>query len=147
MESQLTKLDQISKTDPEIESKTSELIARRLEEEKRKAELREELRIQKAREEARLKKETRDPVPQTIPNKQPIKTQDPAPQNEDASDSEFASKKRVEAMVAGINKSFAFIEQFVRNQNAKNAKIDAFVNSLSRAIQEYNKPDDPSIKK
>jgi hypothetical protein len=144
-----TKLDQLSKDDPQLSEKTSNLIQKRQQEELRKAVLKEELKMAKAREEARAKKQSlnppKTPIPESIPTSE---TQSTSPINLDtkASESisnidsgEYVKKEKVTEIVAGINKSFAWLEQYVVQQNAQNAKVDKFILGLQNLINEYNK--------
>jgi len=149
----VTKLDQLDKTDPELEQKTSDLIAKRLVEEKRKAELRQEMKMAKAREDLRIKKakgvqepsqlglsESAPLIEATLPVLTPIAppVQTPvAPIIEVANGGEYVTKQKLTEVITGLNKSFAWIEKYIIEQNTINAKVDRFIIDLSGIINTY----------
>jgi hypothetical protein len=149
MDNDTTKLDQLPKDDPQLVEKTADLIQKRQQEELRKAQLKEELKMAKAREEARAKKQSlnppKTPIPEPIPTPEPqsppsIDSATKAPESASITDGgEYVKKEKLAEIVAGINKSFAWIEQYVVQQNAQNAKIDKFIFGLQNLINEYNK--------
>ena len=49
------------------------------------------------------------------------------------------TNKVFQEKIANINKVFAWLEQYITAQNVKNAKVDKFIQTLSKAIEEYNK--------
>jgi hypothetical protein len=150
----VTKLDQLDKTDPLLEQKTSDLIAKRLIEEKRKAELRQEMKMAKAREDSRNKRaqgesetsrpgfgDSTPPVETPLPIAYPIVPRNQAPETpttpEMANGGEYITKQRLTEVITGLNKSFAWIEKYVAEQNAINAKVDRFITDLSGIINAY----------
>jgi hypothetical protein len=150
----ITKLDQLDKTDPQLEQKTSDLIAKRLIEEKRKADLREEMKMSKAREASRVKKaqgvlEQTKPgfsdsapiIEAPLPIAVPLNPRNQAPMTpttlEVANGNEYITKQRLFEVITGLNKSFAWIEKYITEQNDKNARVDKFITDLSGIINAY----------
>lgn len=141
----VTKLDQLDKSDPELKTKTSDLINQRFIEEKRKAELMEELKMQKAREAAKAKKESKEPKEVKEPQKpitnhvdgentlnskvSPIVIENP---------NEHVTKAQLAEMVIKINKSFSLVEQYVISQHEKNDRIETLIKGITNAITTYN---------
>ena len=150
-----TKLDQLPKDDPQLQEKTSELLAKRLDEEKRKAEIREEMKMAKAREETRAKKAMKEannttqaqlinPITQrhhVDPEVTPQVSQQPATETptEIIDPMGNVTNKVFQEKIANINKVFAWLEQYITAQNVQNAKVDKFIQTLSKAIEEFNK--------
>lgn len=144
MSDDVTKLDQLDKSDPALQEKTSELIARRAEEEKRKADLRKEMTMAKARAEAKAKKgvateslgvevQPQQPQPQ-------VASEVPSLSTEAASKpDEYITVKKFQETILNINRSFSWLENYVKEQNGFNAKVDKLVNSITKAVEEYNK--------
>ena len=141
MSDDVTKLDQLAKSDPSLHEKTSELIARRAEEEKRKAELRQEMVMAKARAEAKAKKgvlDTPEVTPEVTPQVPP-EVQAPSINDLPSKPEDYITVKKFQETLLNINKSFSWLENYIKEQNVVNAKIDKLVNSLSKAIEDYNK--------
>jgi hypothetical protein len=142
-----TKLDNISKDDPNLEQKTSELLAARLEEEKRKAELRQEQKMQKAREDARLKKEN-SAIASTV-EKAPILTQPEPLKNVKVAEppsapvvkesGEYITRAEFEETKQKINRSFEWLEKYIKEQTDKNTRFENFVTVLSKACEQFKK--------
>lgn len=137
----LTKLDNVDKSDPELDKKTSDLINTRMQEELRKAQLREEIKMATARKEAAEKKNMKNnnETPQVAPQKVVETTIETSDDNAKITKDEFVTESKMREVVQNINKSFAFIEKFIQEQNSQNAKMDKFVNGLQALINEYNK--------
>ena len=150
----VTKLDQLDKADPQLEQKTSDLIAKRLVEEKRKAELCQEMKMSKAREDSRNKKaqgvlepsrpgfgDSMSTVENPLPILTPTNPRNQAPvvptTLEVANGEEYITKQRLVEVITGLNKSFAWIEKYITEQNATNAKVDKFITDLSGVINSY----------
>lgn len=144
-----TKLDKIDKNDPELEMKTAALLKQRMEDEKRKAELRQEQKMQKAREEIKIKKDalstetkTSSPIltqPEVIPNiKVPSAPATPSNKTLDETP-EYITLSEFNATKAKINQSFAWLEQYIKEQEAKNTRFENFVTALTKAIDQFKK--------
>lgn len=143
----ITKLDQLDKSDPELQTKTSDLINQRFAEEKRKAELMEELKMQKAREAAKAKKEAKEPkevkevkevkeAPKPISS--PVDTvnmpNSKATPTVIENTNDPVTKAQLAEITTKINRSFSWLEQYVKEQNEKNEKFEAFIKALTAAI-------------
>ena len=145
----VTKLDQLDKSDPELKTKTTELINQRFAEEKRKAELMEELKMQKAREAAKAKKEAKEPK-EVKEVKQPPKPTSNVVDTNNMPNSkatptvventdEPVTKAQLAEITAKINKSFAWLEAYVKDQNSKNEKFEQFIKNLTTAVNTLKK--------
>lgn len=154
MDNNVTKVDSLEKTDPDLEKKTSELLALRLVEEKRKADLRQELKIQKAREDVKAKKAAASvgqiPPANAFPQVQEqipaIKaasvTAPPVPVTPSApvaNGNEYVTQQQLADMREKLNKSFAWLEAFVKEQVDKNNRNEAFITAISNASAAFKK--------
>lgn len=154
MDNNVTKVDSLEKTDPELEKKTSELLALRLAEEKRKADLRQELKIQKARDDVKAKKAAASvaqiPPPNAFPQvqeqipaiKAPVATPPSVaatPSTPVANGDEYVTQQQLADMKERLNRSFAWIEAFVKEQVEKNNRNEAFITAISNASSAFKK--------
>jgi hypothetical protein len=140
----ITKLDVLPKDDPQLAEKTSDLIQKRQQEELRRAQLKEELKMANAREDARVKKQNiiaPTPPPMSVikqvEDKQELKKEENLTSLKD--DVEYVKTEKMKEIITGINKSFAWLEQYIVQQNAQNAKVDKFIHGLQSLINDYNK--------
>lgn len=122
------KAHDIDKNDPEYKIKVSEVIQRRLAEEKKKSYEREKARMEEGRNRppsvpasvAAVRSSQSQPVAKPVTPTPPVPPSTPTTQGEQRDPEEFVRRKDVIALVNNINKSFAIIEEH-------RLKVEAFM--------------------